>query len=213
METRLKASPIQARTKGELKRLRKNGFIPVSLQHRGEETRHLQMPLKPLLEMVRHHGESALIDLEIEGGGAETALIHDVVRDGVTHLPIQISFMKVVRGEPIKARVPLVFEGVPEPVAEGTAVLQPSLDHVEIRCIPSDLPEQIAVDVSNMQFGDILHVSDLPQSDKYEVLSGPETVIVSLASLLRQSVEEEPAPTPEEVAAAEEPAQQQPEAG
>jgi large subunit ribosomal protein L25 len=204
METRLKAMPIQAHTKGELKRLRKMGLIPVSLQHKGEETRHFQMPLRPLLEFVRHHGESAIVEVDT-GNGTEAALLHDVRRDGVTHLPLQVTFMKVVRGEPIKAHVALVFEGEPEPVAEGTAVLQPVLDHLEVRCLPSELPENIKVDVSQMQFGDILHVSDVRSTDRIEVLNAPDSVVVSLASLLRRTADEEDVAEP----VAEEPVEQQ----
>jgi large subunit ribosomal protein L25 len=196
METRLKATPIQARTKGELKRLRKNGMVPVSLQHRGEETRHLQMPLRPFLDFIRHHGESALIELEVAGGATETALLHEVHRDGVTHLPIQLTFKKVVRGEPVKAHVPVVVEGIPEPVRNGEAVLQPGADRVEVRCLPADLPEEIRVDASGMQFGDIVHVSDLSVGDKVEMLTSPETVVVSLAAV-RRAAEEEAAPAEE----------------
>jgi large subunit ribosomal protein L25 len=193
METRLKAAPIQARTKGELKRLRKNGSVPVSLQHKGEETRHYQMPLRPFLDFVRRHGESAIVELEIAGGGTESALLHEVQRDGVTHLPVQLTFKKVVRGEPIKAHVPVAVEGVPEPVREGTAVLQPGADHVEVRCLPADLPEEIRVDASSLQFGDIIHVSDLSVSERVEVLTTPETVVVSLAGIRRAAEEEETA--------------------
>src|SRR4051794_21794280 len=109
METRLKATPIQAHSKGELKRLRKNGLVPISLQHKGEETRHYQMPLRPFLEFVRHHGESAIVELELAGEATESALLQEVSRDGVTHLPIQLTFKRVVRGESMKANVPIVL--------------------------------------------------------------------------------------------------------
>ena len=112
MGTHLKASSIHARTKGEMKRLRKAGMIPVSLQHKGEETRHLQMEMKSLQEFVRHHGESQVITLEIDSA-KETALLQQVSRDRVTHAPIQAVFQRVVSGEPIKAHVPLAFVGQP----------------------------------------------------------------------------------------------------
>jgi large subunit ribosomal protein L25 len=193
MVTRIKASPVQARTKGELKRLRKNGIIPISLQHRGDETRHYQMPLKPLMEFMRQHGEAAIVELDLGSESPESALIHDIHRDAVTHLPVQVTFMRVLRNEPVKTNVPLVAEGEPESVRNGETVLQLALNAVEVRCLPANLPESLSIDVSNMAFGDILHVSDIKHSDKVEILTPPDAVVASLSSLLRKSGEEEEA--------------------
>jgi large subunit ribosomal protein L25 len=191
MGTYLKASSIHARTKGEVKRLRKAGAIPVSLQHKGEETRHYQMDMKSLQEFIRHHGESELITLEIDSAGKkETALLQQVTRDRVTHAPLQAVFQRVVSGEPVKAHVPLAFVGQPVAVKEGAAVLQPIMDHLEVRSLPQNLPDHITIDVSHMEFGHQMHVSDIPDNPKYEVLNSSDQILVSLAAISRLAAEE-----------------------
>ena len=82
--------------------------------------------------------------------------------------------------------------------------LQPNLTAIEVRCLPRDLPEQIPVDVSGMQFGDILRVSEIPPIEGVEILTSTESIVVSLASLLRHAADEEEVAAP----AAEGPAAQ-----
>src|SRR5438105_2301820 len=103
MQLKLRAMPIQARTKGELKRLRNEGFVPVSIQHRGEETRHLQEEAKPLDDFIHHHGEAGLLSLVIAPENRqETVIVHDVQRDPLTRRLLQVTFQRVVKNEPIK---------------------------------------------------------------------------------------------------------------
>ncbi|HZO87288.1 MAG TPA: 50S ribosomal protein L25 [Chthonomonadaceae bacterium] len=199
-----KASPIQARTKGEVKRLRKSGFIPISIQHRGQETLHLQAEAKPLEEQLRLHGEAALLEMVLEPDGQrQTVLFSAIQRHPVTHSLQHVAFRSVIGNEMIKAHVPIVLHGEPEAVRLHTAVLQPGVDQLEIRCLPQNLPDHITVEVSQLGIGDVIHVSDLPKSDKYEILTPTDTAVVSLASLAARVTEEE-AIAPEQVEAAEE---------
>ncbi|HLK56317.1 MAG TPA: 50S ribosomal protein L25 [Chthonomonadaceae bacterium] len=193
MQTKLNATPIQAHTKGELKRLRKEGFVPVSIQHRGEETLHFQEEAKPLDDFIQHHGEAGLLSLMIAPENRnQTVIVHGVQRDPLTNRLLHVTFQKVEQNEPIKVHVPLVWHGQPETVRLGTAFVQQALEAVEIRCLPKDLPEHLAVDIAHMNFGDVLRVADLPGSDKMEVLTPSDTVLVTLKSRIVHEVEEEP---------------------
>src|SRR5690348_12079057 len=184
MQRKLNATPIQARTKGELKRLRRDGFVPVSIQHRGEETRHFQEEAAPLENFIHHHGEAGLLSLVIAPENRqETVLVHDVQRDPLTRRLLHVTFQRVEKNEPIKVHVPLMVHGQPEPVFMGTAFVQQPLETVEIRCLPNNLPDHLTVDISHMMFGDVLRVADLPHSDKYEILTPEDTALISLASL------------------------------
>jgi large subunit ribosomal protein L25 len=190
MTTKLKAQPILAQTKGEVKRLRKSGYVPISLQHRGEPTLHLQSELKPLVEFIGAHGASTRVELEEAGGERYEALIHDVQRDPVTHHIIHVTLQRIVRGEPIKSLVPVVTHGTPDAVSNRTALVQHSLEQVEIRCLPGNLPDHISVDISALAFGVTLRVGDLPKSDRYDILTPADTVLVSLASISKHAAEE-----------------------
>jgi large subunit ribosomal protein L25 len=183
MALRLTTSSIQARTKGELKRLRRDGYVPISIQHRGQEPLHLQTESKPLDEFIRQHGESALLDMVLPDRKRQTAIVKQVQRDPLSHRLLQVTFQSVSRDEPIKVHVPILFHGEPEAVHLHTGVLLHQLEQVEVRCLPRNLPDYLTVDVSHLSIGESAHVSDLPQSDKYEILTGPDTVLASLTSV------------------------------
>ena len=193
MPTQFSVKPIQPISKGEMKRLRKTGFIPVSIQHKGQGTLHYQLETKPLDDFIRAHGEAAMLELTVEGGASHQALVHDVQRDGLTRKLLQVTFQSIQRGDVVKVHVPLMFHGEPASVRLGSAVMQHSIEQVEIHCQPGDLPDHITIDVSNMTATDTLRVSDLPHSDKYKIVTSPDTVLVSLTSLHTEG--EAPAPT------------------
>lgn len=193
MPTQFSVEPIVAVSKGEVKRLRKTGFIPVSIQHKGQGTLHYQLATKPLDDFIRAHGEAAMLELTVAGGASHQALVHDVQRDGLTRKLLQVTFQSVQTGDTVKVHVPLVFHGEPAPVRLGSAVMSHSVEQVEVHCQPGDLPDHITVDVSSMTGTDTLRVSDLPHSDKYKIVTSPDTVVASLTAL---HVEDEaPAPT------------------
>lgn len=195
MQTKLKAMPIEAHTKGEIKRLRREGFVPVSIQHRGDKTRHFQEESAPLDAFIRKHGESGLLSLEIGPGNImETVIVHDVQRDPMTHKLLHVTFQSVLTNEPMRVHVPLVLHGQPEPVQMGEAFVQQPLEAVEIRCLPGNLPDHLTVDISHMVVGSVLRVADLPASKAYEVLTSADTVLVSL-TVVRTYVPEENAAT------------------
>ncbi len=186
MPYRLTAGPLEAHTKGEMKRLRHEGRIPVSIQHKGRETLHLQEEAQPLEDFIRKHGASALVELEIEPEHRrETVLVHDIQRDPVSHRLLQVTYQSVSKDEKIKTHVPLVFRGEPDAVRQRAAMVQHPIEEIEIACLPADLPSHITVDVSRLAFGgaEVMRVGDLPKNDHYETLTPPDTVIASLMSV------------------------------
>ncbi len=190
MPVQLTAEPIQTRTKGDVKRLRRTGYIPVSVQHRGEPTLHYQQELKPLEEHIRKHGQAMVIDLVVSGGQQRhTVLVHDIQRDPVSHHLLQVTFQRVAQDEQVKAHVPVVLTGEPAEVREGTAVIEHPTAELEVQALPANLPPHIAVDISGIDHAHPLRVADLAHSDKYEVLTAPDTVLAALTTA-RKAVEE-----------------------
>jgi large subunit ribosomal protein L25 len=181
MRYQLKAKPIETLTKGELKQLRKDGFVPISIQHRGQETLHLQEEAKPLDDFIRQHGESALIDMVIDPGNHHhTVMVHDIQRDPISQHLLQVTFQSIQRGDGIKVNVPILFHGEPAGVRRGEATLQHLTETVEIKCKPNHLPEHITVDISDMQIGDLIRVSSIKPDKGIEILTPQDTLLASL---------------------------------
>ncbi|HLV80317.1 MAG TPA: 50S ribosomal protein L25 [Chthonomonadaceae bacterium] len=193
MALQLKTAAIQARTKGEIKRLRRDGYVPISIQHRGQQPLHLQTESKPLEEFIRQHGESALLEMVLPDRKRQTAIVKQVQRDPLSYRLLQVTFQSVSRDEPIKVHVPILFHGEPEAVHLHTGVVVHQTEQVEVRCLPQNLPDHLMVDISHLSVGESVHASDLPQSDRYEILVAPDAVLASLTAVAVATTEAEEA--------------------
>jgi large subunit ribosomal protein L25 len=205
MRHQLSAKPIVARTKGAVKRLRLSGFTPISIQHRGQETRHYQEETRPLHELIQQYGKAALLEMIIAPDNKqETVIIHEVQRDPLTNRLLHVTYQSVHMDEAFKVHVRLVVQGEPDAVKLGTARVQQPVEMLEIRCLPANLPDHLTVNISHLAYGDVLRVSDLPVSEKYEMLTPGDTVLISLGSLTNRSTEEETESASKSLTAAEE---------
>lgn len=192
--------------KSKIKDLRQQGFIPVVLYHKGEQTRHLQVTHHDLIQLVHQHRiEGVVINLKVQGGKAEETVpcvIKEIqyhpVHDNILH----VDFKQISLTEAIKVNIPIVAEGEPVGVKQEGGSLEHVMWEVEIECLPTALPESIKVDVSGLKMGDTLHVKDLPVPEGVAILEDPERMVLSVIAPMKEEV---PAETAETAAAAQEP--------
>jgi large subunit ribosomal protein L25 len=178
-----KLNPIEANTKGAVKRLRQAGFIPVSLQSKGMTTQHFQQETQPLTEFLRRYGEGALLDLLIAPDDRrQRAIVQSLQRDPLTQKLLQVTFRRLLLDDILRTHVSLLFAGEPQEVRHGEAMLQHQVDRLDIECKQDDLPNQITVNVADLQLGDVVRVSDLPEDPRYKILTAPDMVLASLTS-------------------------------
>jgi large subunit ribosomal protein L25 len=188
---RLHASPIEAKTKGEIRRLRNTGYVPVSVQHRGDATLHLMSETKQVQEFIQRHGQSTLIELIIAPGKERhNVMVHDVQRDPLTQKVIQVTYQKIEHTDKIHTHVAINFAGEPEAVRFGTAMAQHALESVEIQCSQKYLPDHFTVDVSHLQFGEVIRVSDIPHDSHVTITTPADTVLMSLKGVTTSTAPE-----------------------
>jgi len=190
--------------KNAVKRVRLAGRVPAVLYGRQRAPLPLSVDRKALLAALHTEaGRNVLIDLHVRNDGEETndtvmiaEIQHDYVRREVLHLDLrQISLT-----EEVEARVRVVLAGIPEGVTAGGGILEQHLREVEVRCLPTAIPEHITVDVQALRLGASLHVRDLPPTEGVEILTPAEEVIAAVVA-----PKEEEAPAPAEAAAPAEP--------
>jgi large subunit ribosomal protein L25 len=189
--------------KSGARRARREGFVPAVLYGRGRTPRALSVGRKDLLSALRTAGRNALIDLRIaqDGDGqAETVMIEEIQRDHIRREILHVDLHLISMTEALEVNVPVVLAGTPEPVASGAGILQQLRREVEVRCLPTQIPDRLTIDVSQLGVGDSLHVSDLTVAEGIEILTPPEEV---LATVVAPQAEEEVAPAAEAEAAAE----------
>jgi len=191
MAISLKAKAREDLTRGATKQIRQEGFIPAVVYGKDKEARTVSVHYMELLKTVRDEGRNAIISLDIENASEVDVMLHEYQTDPVKGEVIHADFYVVDMTEEMDVAVTLRIEGEPQGTREG-GILQQPLYELQVRAKPRDIPEEIVVDVSNLEIGDSLSVADIPASDSYELLDDEETTIaVVLAPESEEETEEE----------------------
>lgn len=173
-----------------VKNLRREGFLPAVVYGGGKKTVPLQLAGLAAQKAWQEAGESALIDLAIEGDENTKVLIHDIDRDPVTHAIRHIDFLRVRMDEKIRVTIPLHFEGESPAVKQG-GILVKVMHEAEVEALPDNLPSGITVDLTRLvAVGDRIALADLLLSSG-AAFTGEAEAVVALAEEPR--AEEEPA--------------------
>ena len=177
----LTAQPRDGQGKGDNRKLRATGKIPAVVYGRGESTRSVSIDAHELeLLFSKVHVESTVIDLKITG---ERSAIKTLVREVQTHPArgevLHVDFYQVHAGERVNVQVPIHFTGTAAGVRAG-GILQHTMDSLDVKVSADEIPDHIAVDVSNLEIGDSVHVSDLTMPEGVEALDNPDRSICSV---------------------------------
>lgn len=200
-EITVRAAQRTGQGKNDARRLRRTGFVPISVYGGGGETVAAAAPLAELAAILRSEtGHNTIFTLDIEGVEAIEVLFQDRQIHPVHSRLMHADFKRLVRGQMIEVTVPLHLIGEPIGVREEDGVLEQTVREISIRCRPRDIPDAINVDVAHLAAHDVLHISDVPLGENVEILEAPETVIATVGI-----VREEPVEAPSAEAAPAEP--------
>lgn len=171
---------IREITGKKVDQLRKEDLIPAIMYGHDVKPQNLAVNYLDFSRVYEKAGESALIELEVEGKKANV-LVHDLQNDSMSGRISHIDFFQVNMKEEVETEIPLEFVGESGAVKELGGVLIKSLDEISVKCLPADLPEKYEIDLSKLAtFDDVIAVKDLQVSEKIEILSDPETIIASV---------------------------------
>jgi large subunit ribosomal protein L25 len=109
---------------------------------------------------------------------------------------LHIDLKRIAMDQKLKVAVPIVLKGEAAGVKQQGGILEQIFREVEVECLPGDIPTSIEVDVSELVFGVVLRVSDLPHDPKVKFISDPNQPVAHIIT-----VKEEVVATPEAVAA------------
>lgn len=134
---------------------------------------------------------SSLVTVQVEGK-EYPALVREKQRDYIKNVYIHVDFQAVSLTEKIRANVAIELNGLSLAVKDYNAVLVTGLDELEVECFPQDLPERVMVDISGLaMIGDALYVRDIVISDKVEVLSDADELVVIATASKEEEIAEE----------------------
>ena len=169
--------------KNEAKKLRNKGKVPAVVYHKNEETLHICVNELSLDKLV-HSSASHLIDLTFPDGKSKRSFLKDIQFDRVTDRIIHADFQFFSAGEVLEIDIPTSFTGEAIGVVAGgnVQVIQHSL---KVKGVPSNIPQQITIDISGLELGQTLHISEIPAETyegKFEIVGDPDTSIVSIVA-------------------------------
>lgn len=168
--------------------LRRQGVVPGVYYFHGEDSIPLaahELALRPLINT----SESHLVNLKLDDGSEKLCILKDIDFDPITDRPVHFDLLGVAAGELMKVSVPVALQGRAAGQTEG-GVVQHILHELDIEVLPKHLPEHIEVDISGLNIGDSVHVSDI-SVENVTILNIPEATIVSISAPRVGSDEEE----------------------
>ena len=171
--------------KKSTKAIRRDGKIPSTLYFKGDEPESIAIDKIELYKALK--SDQRVYEVEL-GGESQYVMVKAVQYHPVTDEIIHLDFMRVRRSEKMTISVPLVLVGKPIGVVEG-GILSQALNQIEISCFPTNVPDQIEVNVDKMELNSSISVADVSIDDKeVEILSSSE---INVATITAPSVEKE----------------------
>ena len=183
------------------KQLRSSGRIPAVIYGRQTKTQSLEINAKEIVDLIHHSAsENLLVDLSVKDDSQpqRLALVQEIQHHPLSGRVLHIDFHEVSATEKVTVMVPVETVGEAVGVKMGGGVLEHVLFKLKIRALPKDLPDQIVVDVTNLELGKSIHIGEIQVAEGVEIIGTKTAPVVSVA--LPRTEEEEAAATAEAAA-------------
>ena len=183
MEATLEASKRDTRGKNEARRLRAAGRIPGVVYGAKPAPRPwTRVPVavdpKEVLRILHSDsGANTLINLRLDGGETRV-MVKEYQLDPVTHGLLHADFYQLAMDKAITVTVPIVLKGEPRGVKLQGGLLDFVTRDIEVECLPTDIPEHIDVDVTELMLNQSIRLRDLAQNPKWKPVTDVDTMIV-----------------------------------
>jgi large subunit ribosomal protein L25 len=189
----LKASIREGKGKEQSAKSRKEGKVPGIVYHRGEDSVSISLDEKELLRILRSsEGENVLINLTIEGAKKKSrpVLVKEIQRHPVKRSVLHVDFNEISLKEKITVDVEVVTAGEAVGVKSEGGILEHVHREVKVKCLPTDIPKHIDVDITNLKLNDSIHVRDLKVDSKIEILTDGDTLLLQVKMPVEQKLED-----------------------
>jgi large subunit ribosomal protein L25 len=180
----LKAKVRDGVGKENAKRVRTAGLIPAVLYGQGETPLALAVNNKEFNSVLHTRARgNVIIDLAIEGGerGEVKAIIRQIQRHPIHRDIIHVDFQHISMTKEIVVKVPIVVTGESIGVKSHGGILEHLLREIEVQCLPTNIPEQVTVDVSNLDIGDSLQVKHLA-IEGIKLVTDPDSSVMTVVA-------------------------------
>src|SRR5438445_7144694 len=186
----------QSRGKNEARRVRVTGSIPAVVYGAKKDSIAITVNPKQITKILHSDtGHNTIFDLQLNGG-KEKVMIVDWQYEPIKGALLHIDMKRIDMKQAIRVSVPLELVGESAGVKQQGGIMDQVLREVEIECLPTDIPSHIDVDVSQLVFGEVIRVANLPHGGKFKFITPEDQAVAHITT-----VKEEVVATPEAVAA------------
>jgi large subunit ribosomal protein L25 len=187
----LKADARSMTGKKGAKACRNSGQLPGVLYGMGSECKTLAVNPKQLEKVLQTEaGSNVIIKLSLAGeGDPVNVIVKELQVDNIKGLMRHVDFYKISLDEKIKSAVQFKMVGESPGVKAG-GILEHILWELEIECLPMDIPDHVEADISELEIGDSISVSQVSVPEGVSVLADPNAKIVLVAAPRVEEVEE-----------------------
>ena len=173
----------EGRGKNEANRLRASGRIPsvvygTASKGKAPEGVAVAVDPKALLRILHSDsGANTLITLKLDGGQSRV-MVKEYQLDPITHHLLHADFYQLAMDKAITVTVPIVVKGEPKGVKLQGGLLDFVTRDIQVQCLPTDIPEHIDVDVSELMLHESIRVRELAVDPKWKAVTDGETMLV-----------------------------------
>lgn len=175
----------------KVKKLRKEGIVPGHVFGNRKEVEHIQVKGLDFIKVLKQAGETGLVDLKVGDDRTIPVLVRELQHDPVSGDLLHVGFYQVNLKEKVTVPVPIVLVGEgPESIKMGETVVLQNLSEVSVEALPTDLIENIEVNIDVLEeVDDAITVDQLNYDrEKLTVLAEPEEVVVKLAPAVTEEM-------------------------
>lgn len=185
-EVQLQAAKREANGKGAARRVRMAGKVPATLYGRNLDPVSIEVDRRTFVAALNTDaGMNVLLDIRLDGDSI-TALTKDLQVDPVAGTVLHADFFRVDVTQALEVTVPVHTVGEAPGTREG-GVIDQTLHEVTISVRPDQVPEAIEADVSTLNIGDTLRVGDLSQEGRFEIVTDPEEVVLTVTAPISEA--------------------------
>ncbi|WP_209125599.1 50S ribosomal protein L25/general stress protein Ctc [Alkalihalobacillus sp. BA299] len=192
------AVALQATARPDLKKsttrkFREDGQVPAVLYGKKVGSQPIAVDQVNFIKLVRDEGRNSIISLDVNGKKHEV-MVYDMQVDPLKNDLVHVDFCAVDMSSEVDTEVRVHLVGEAPGVSDGGMVSH-LLHQLSVRALPSEIPSEITVDISNLNIGDSIQIKDIMSQQSVELTNDPEETIVTI---LVQPAEQEPGQVEEE---------------
>jgi large subunit ribosomal protein L25 len=188
----VEAKPRQGGGKNHARRLRREGMIPAVVYGAGQDSQTVAVDPKQMRRILNSaSGHNTIFDLSVDGNAAKVMIVdwqYEPIKSALLHVDLK----RIAMDKVLRVRVPIVMKGEAPGVKVGGGILEQMLREVEVECLPGDIPGHLDADVSKLEFGQTIRVSDLAHEGKLKFLTDEGQAVAHVTSV-KEVVEAVPA--------------------